>query len=59
LLKTLEQFTGVFGGDRAISISREISKIYEETFTGTVSEALNYFKPDRIKGEFVIVIKGN
>ena len=59
LLKTLEQFTGVFGGDKAISISREISKIYEETFTGTVSEALNYFKPDRIKGEFVIVIKGN
>jgi 16S rRNA (cytidine1402-2'-O)-methyltransferase len=59
LIKTLEQFSKIFGIDRAISISREISKMYEETFTGTVSEALDYFRSQTIKGEFVIVVSGN
>jgi 16S rRNA (cytidine1402-2'-O)-methyltransferase len=56
LLKTLEQMSEVFGANHKISISREISKIHEETLRGTISEIHLHFSEHVIKGEFVIVI---
>jgi 16S rRNA (cytidine1402-2'-O)-methyltransferase len=44
------------GEDRQVSLSREISKIYEETFRGSIVEAVKYFSNKKIKGEFVICI---
>lgn len=58
LVKTLNEFVQVFGSDRLISISREISKIYEENIRGRISEVLLYFEKKKPKGEFVIVVKG-
>lgn len=59
ILKALEQFIEFFGKERQVSISREISKIFEETVRGTLEEVkLNFEKRSTIKGEFVIVIKG-
>ena len=58
LLKTLAQFVEYFGGDRNISISRELSKLHEETIRGTVSELLDHFEAKPVKGEIVIVVGG-
>ena len=58
LLKTLAQFIEYFGPDRQVSVSREISKIYEETVNGTVTEVLHHFTNHTIKGEIVMVIAG-
>ena len=55
-VKTLTEFLEYLGEDRQISLSREISKIYEETFRGSVVEAVKYFSNKKIKGEFVICI---
>ncbi len=59
LIKTLKDMTRYFGTDRKASVSREISKIYEETTRGTLMQILNYFeqKP-AVKGEFVLVVAG-
>jgi len=59
LLKTLQDFIQTFGSERPASVSREISKIYEENTRGSLQEILDYYreKPS-IKGEFVIVVKG-
>ena len=54
-VRTLD-FLGV---DRKISVSREISKMYEETYRGSINDALNYFSDKKIKGEFVICIDGS
>ena len=56
IIKTLSDLLEFLGSDRKISVSREISKIYEETFRGTVSDALVHFSDKKIKGEFVICI---
>ena len=56
ILKTLKAMLEVFG-DRYISISREISKLHESVFVGTISQALNSF--DEVKGEFVIVVSAS
>jgi 16S rRNA (cytidine1402-2'-O)-methyltransferase len=56
VVKTLIDFIEYFGEDRQISLSRELSKIYEETFRGSISEAIKYFSDKKIKGEFVICI---
>jgi 16S rRNA (cytidine1402-2'-O)-methyltransferase len=56
VVKTLIEFLEYFGEDRQITLSREISKIYEETFRGSVVEAVKYFSNKKIKGEFVICI---
>ena len=56
VVKTLTEFLEYLGEDRQISLSREISKIYEETFRGSVVEAFKYFSNKKIKGEFVICI---
>lgn len=58
LLKTLSDFGTYFGEEREISVSRELTKLYEETVRGTVSEVLNHFKKKAPKGEFVLVVKG-
>jgi 16S rRNA (cytidine1402-2'-O)-methyltransferase len=59
LVKTLEQFSEYFGADRIVSVSRELTKMFEETKTGTVAEVLAYFSSKEIKGEIVIVVAGN
>ena len=58
LVKSLEQFADVFGSDRQASVSREISKMFEETKRGTLTEVCDYFKLKTVKGEIVIVVKG-
>ncbi len=58
IIKTLNDFAICFGSDRRISVSREISKIYEETIRGAASELILHFKKNKPKGEFVIVVEG-
>lgn len=58
LLKTLIQLAEYFGEDRPASVSREISKVYEETIRGSLSEIIAHFSSNPIKGEFVIVLAG-
>jgi 16S rRNA (cytidine1402-2'-O)-methyltransferase len=58
LLKALEEFKTVFGEERQVSVSRELTKRYEETFRGTILETLHYFGTKTVKGEIVIVLAG-
>ncbi len=58
LVKTLENFLETFQDERKISVSRELTKLYEETFNGSIREALDYFKSKTVKGEIVIVLAG-
>lgn len=58
LLKTLTHFAEYFGEDRPVSVSREQTKLYEETIRGTVAEVLEHFNNKAPKGEFVIVVGG-
>lgn len=58
LLKTLKQFSDLFGADRRASVSREISKLHEETVRGTLDELLGHFSSKSPRGEFVLVIEG-
>lgn len=58
LIKTLEQFIEYFGVSRKGSVSRELTKMFEETVNGTLDEILNHFKNKEVKGEIVIVIQG-
>lgn len=58
LLKTLGEFIQYFGEDRPVSVSRELSKLHEETFRGTASEVLAHFSQKTTKGEIVIVVGG-
>lgn len=57
-LKTLKQFRDVFGGDRQVSVAREISKIHEEHVRGTLDEVIAHFEETEPKGEIVIVLAG-
>jgi 16S rRNA (cytidine1402-2'-O)-methyltransferase len=58
LIKTLRQFKEHFGVDRPASVSRELSKVFEETVTGTVEDLLQHFSTKEVKGEIVIVVGG-
>lgn len=58
LVKTLTQFAEYMGAERPVSVSREISKIYESTIRGSVEEVINHFTPNEPKGEIVIVLGG-
>lgn len=58
LLKTLKQFIDYFGAERLISVSRELTKTFEETVNGSIQEVLTHFENNIVKGEFVIVIDG-
>lgn len=59
LLKTLQQLSEHFGTDRQVSISREISKLYEETVRGSLTDVIAHFEMKKPKGEFVIVLAGS
>jgi 16S rRNA (cytidine1402-2'-O)-methyltransferase len=56
-LKTLGELKEELGGDREVFIAREMTKIYEEYFKGSLEKAISYFKEHTVKGEFVIIIK--
>ena len=58
LLKSLEQFIEYFGADRQASVSRELTKMFEENFRGTLQEIITHFTEKSIKGEIVIVVAG-
>jgi len=56
LIKTLTHFAEYFGEDRPVSVSRELTKLYEETVRGTLVEVIEHFTSKPPKGEFVIVV---
>jgi 16S rRNA (cytidine1402-2'-O)-methyltransferase len=58
LLKTLKQFAEVYGGDRQVSVAREISKMHEEHVRGTLDEVIAHFEETAPRGEIVIVLAG-
>jgi len=58
LLKTLDEMATYFGADRQISVSRELTKMFEETVRGTVTEVKLYFETHPLKGEFVMCVAG-
>ncbi len=58
LVKALKEFSEYLGADRQASVSREISKMFEETKRGTLKEIEEYFSSKTVKGEIVIVIEG-
>jgi 16S rRNA (cytidine1402-2'-O)-methyltransferase len=59
LLKTLKQFVEYFGGERQVSVSRELTKIHEENIRGTVIELINYYENNTLKGEIVLIVNGH
>jgi len=59
LVKTLEQFEAYFGADRKISVSRELTKLFEETRRGSIKEIKEHYTEHPPKGEIVIVVKGH
>jgi 16S rRNA (cytidine1402-2'-O)-methyltransferase len=58
LVKTLEHFKEYFGAERQASVSRELTKIFEETANGTLEELITHFSTKQVKGEIVIVVAG-
>lgn len=58
LVKTLEEFITYFGAERQCSVSRELTKMFEENKRGTLTELAAYFKEKSVKGEIVIVLAG-
>jgi 16S rRNA (cytidine1402-2'-O)-methyltransferase len=58
LVKTLEEFCGYFGEERPCSVSRELTKMFEENKRGTLKEVAVYFKEKNVKGEIVIIVEG-
>ena len=58
IVKTLSNFVQYFGADRKLSVSREISKIFEETVRGTANDLVFHFQQKKPKGEFVITVEG-
>ena len=59
LVKALDEMTIVFGAEREASVSRELSKIYEENRRGTLAFLSNHYRNNPPKGEIVIVVAGN
>nr|MBC7614346.1 16S rRNA (cytidine(1402)-2'-O)-methyltransferase [Pseudopedobacter sp.] len=59
LLKFLEELIDYFGAERQASISRELTKMFEENVRGTLKEIKTHFEENILKGEFVIVVAGN
>ena len=58
VVKCLEQLAEVFGEERKVSVSRELTKKFEQTVRGTIAEVLEHFREHEPKGEFVIVVAG-
>ncbi|HTL81086.1 MAG TPA: 16S rRNA (cytidine(1402)-2'-O)-methyltransferase [Bacteroidia bacterium] len=59
LVKALEEMKEHFGAGRQVCVSRELTKMFEENFRGTVEEAIKHFSAKTVKGEIVIVVAGN
>lgn len=58
LVKTLNDFINYFGAERKCSVSRELTKMFEENYHGTLSEVCTYYSNKNVKGEIVIVVQG-
>ena len=58
VVKTLSQFCEFMGEDRKVSVSRELTKLHEETVRGTLQEVIRHFTTNEPRGEFVIILKG-
>ena len=58
LVKTLQQFAETYGGERQVSVCREISKVHEESVRGTLAEVIAHFTEKEPKGEIVVVVAG-
>jgi 16S rRNA (cytidine1402-2'-O)-methyltransferase len=58
LVKTLEQLSEYFGEERQASVSRELTKIYEETKRGSLKDLSEYFNSKKVQGEIVIIVSG-
>ena len=58
MMKTLDEFIQYFGSGRQASVSRELTKIYEETIRGTLQEIKVYYEAHTLKGEFVVCVNG-
>jgi 16S rRNA (cytidine1402-2'-O)-methyltransferase len=59
LVKTLGHFVEYFGPDRQVSVSRELTKLFEETIRGTATEVLAHYTAKPPKGEIVVIVEGN
>ncbi|EKY17744.1 16S rRNA (cytidine(1402)-2'-O)-methyltransferase [Capnocytophaga sp. oral taxon 326] len=59
LLKTLTDFIATFGANRPASLSRELTKVHEETKRGTLQELLDFYKDKNVKGEIVMIVSAN
>ena len=57
-VKTLDEMATYFGAGRQVSVSRELTKIFEQTVRGTIAEVKLYFETHPVKGEFVICVAG-
>ena len=57
LVKTIEMMMPIFGETRPVAISRELTKVHEENFRGTLQEAFNHFKEKNVKGEIVVCVR--
>lgn len=58
VVKCLEQLAEVLGAEREVAVSREITKMFEESVRGTLAEVAEHFRQHAPKGEFVIVVAG-
>lgn len=58
VLKTLKNFIEFFSAERNVAVSREITKLFEETKRGSLIEVYEYFSQKKLKGEFVVVLEG-
>ncbi len=58
VVRCLEQLAEVFGAERRVSVSRELTKKFEQTVRGTIGEVLEHFRTTEPKGEFVLVVAG-
>lgn len=56
LVKTLQMMSPIFGVERKIAVCRELTKVHEENFRGTIGEALAHFSAKEVKGEIVVVV---
>ncbi len=59
LLRTLEDFIKYFGAERRCSVSRELTKLFEENKHGSLQEVMHYFSQKTVKGEIVLVVEGS